>query len=148
MNINNATYEEFELWRSWTLFNEKGAHSSFAHLVFILILHEMQDWNCQWRLSWKSNTRLLRLMEKSKCISQLLITIIAEIKIIRDPLLLWITLCMEMPAILPYFWKIFSTSVLTIWNVFRFPTKTLQCNIRNNALNMKCLIIFIPIIYV
>ena len=43
MNINNATYEEFELLRSWTLFNEKGAQSSFAQLVFILILDEMQD---------------------------------------------------------------------------------------------------------
>ena len=146
MNISNATYEEFELWRSWTLFNEKGAQSFSAHFVVILILHEMQDWNCQWRLSWKSNTRLLQLMEKSKCISQLLVTIIAllsEIKILRDPLLMWITLCMEMPAILPYFWKIFSTSVLTIWNVFRFPTKTLQCSIRDYTLNMKCLIIFI-----
>ena len=146
MNINNATYEEFELWRSWTLFNEKGAQSFSAHFVVILILHEMQDWNCQWRLSWKSDTRLLQLMEKSKCISQLLVTIIAllsQIKILQDPLWMWITLCMEMPAILPYFWKIFSTSVLTIWNVFRFPTKTLQCNISDNTLDMKCLIIFI-----
>ena len=149
MNINNATYEEFELWRSWTLFNEKGAQSSFAQLVFILILHEMQDWNCQWRLSWKSNTQLLQLMEKSIGLQVHFSTFANHYcstfwyQILQDPLLMWITLCMEMPAILPYFWKIFSTSVLTIWNVFRFPTKTLQCNISDNTLDMKCLIIFI-----
>ena len=40
------------------------------------------------------------------------------------------TLCMDIPAILPYFWKIFSTSVFTIWNVFRFPTKTLKVKIK------------------
>ena len=31
-----------------------------------------------------------------------------------------------MPAILPYFWNIFSTSVFTTWKVFRLPTNTLQ----------------------
>ena len=31
-----------------------------------------------------------------------------------------------MPAILPYFWNIFSTSVLTTWKVLRLPTNTLQ----------------------
>jgi len=28
-----------------------------------------------------------------------------------------------LPAILPYLWNIFSTSVLVTWNVFKFPTK-------------------------
>ena len=31
-----------------------------------------------------------------------------------------------MPAILPYFWNIFSTSVFTNWKVLRLPTNTLQ----------------------
>ena len=35
-------------------------------------------------------------------------------------------MCIDIPAIRPYFWKIFSTSTLTTWKVFRFPTNTLK----------------------